>query len=368
MPGNTFVGLISGTSMDGIDAVVASFDDDSVGLAASQAFPYPQDLGKQLRDAIRNPDSLTVDALGELDTRTGEAFRDAALGIIDAAGLQPEDIAAIGSHGQTVRHRPDLDHPFTLQIGNPAVISTGTGITTVADFRRTDLALGGEGAPLVPPFHAWLLREAGESRAVLNIGGIANLTLLSGSDEPVTGFDTGPGNTLLDAWVRKHRDEALDAGGRWAATGKVDEDLLAKMLADPWFTKPPPKSTGFEYFNVDWLAALEVSEHAPEDVQATLLELTAVSIGRALTEHAPGAATVFVCGGGVHNARLLDRLAKQLQDGAVRSTADAGIDPDWVEAAAFAWLAMRTLAGQAGNLPSVTGARRDAVLGGIYPA
>ena len=353
MPVNTFVGLISGTSMDGIDAVVASFDDDSVRLRASQSFSYPLDLGDQLRLATRDPDSLTVDALGELDTRVGAAFRDAALGIIDAAGLGPADIAAIGSHGQTVR---------------PAEISTGTGITTVADFRRADLALGGEGAPLVPPFHAWLLSEAGESRSVLNIGGIANLTLLPGDGEPITGFDTGPGNTLLDAWIRKHKSEDFDDDGRWAASGRVDEDLLARMLADPWFSKSPPKSTGFEYFNIDWLEAYGVSKHAPEDVQATLLELTATSIADSITRHSPGTTAVFVCGGGVHNTRLLERLAQQLQGCRVRSTADAGIDPDWIEATAFAWLAMRTLAGQAGNLPSVTGARREAVLGGIYPA
>jgi anhydro-N-acetylmuramic acid kinase len=265
-----------------------------------------------------------------------------------------------------VRHRPDAAHRFTLQIGDPSTIATGTGIDTVADFRRADLALGGEAAPLVPAFHEWLFATPSGARAILNLGGIANLTLLPGDGGATRGFDVGPANTLLDAWARRHLGRPYDEGGAWAATGRADDALLERLLGDPWFAAEPPKSTGFEYFNAAWLERHEVAGLAAADVQATLVELTAASVGDAIGRWAPGTAEVFVCGGGSHNATLLEAIERQLPGCAVKTTMSAGLDPDWVEATAFAWLAARTLSRRTGSLATVTGAARDAVLGGVY--
>ncbi|MGB5305178.1 MAG: anhydro-N-acetylmuramic acid kinase, partial [Gammaproteobacteria bacterium] len=250
-------------------------------------------------------------------------------------------------------------------IGNPAVIAAGTGIDVVADFRRADIDAGGQGAPLVPAFHQALFARAGEHRVVLNIGGIANITILpSDASLPVTGFDTGPGNTLLDAWTRQHLDAPMDTGGRWAAQGSVHAELLAGMLQDPYFHAPPPKSTGREYFNPDWLARyLQDSGIAAQDVQATLCALTAQSILDALEHHAPRTQRLLVCGGGIHNPELLRRLAENQAGMPVESTQPYGVDPDWVEAVAFAWLAKQHLDGKPGNIPAVTGAQRPVVLG-----
>lgn len=365
---NFYVGLISGTSLDGIDAALVRIDDSKLDLLQSHQHEYPEALRERLLRAVHDPDACALDELGELDTWVGECFRDAALALIDSAGIAAESIVAIGSHGQTIRHRPDLTHRFTMQIGDPATICAGTSITTVADFRRSDMALGGEGAPLTPAFHDWLFRDSAESRIVLNIGGIANITILSAGDSTVLGFDTGPGNTLLDAWVREHRDQRFDDNGTWAASGTVDQSLLSELRADGWFAKDPPKSTGFEYFNLSWLRrANSFSETIDQaDVQATLSELTAISVGDAIRKHAPGASRIYVCGGGVHNADLLQRLAAQLPGVEIGSSKAAGLDPDWVEAAAFAWLAKQRLDEQPGNQPAVTGASRFAVLGAIY--
>ena len=362
-----YVGLISGTSMDGIDTVLASFDDTSVDIAATHTHPYPTELRQTLTHASREPDNCTVDDIGKLDRQVGACFRDAAIALLNHAKIDSSDVLAIGSHGQTLRHRPDAEPPFTLQIGNPAIIATGTGVTTVADFRQADMALGGQGAPLVPPFHEWLFRKPDVDRAVLNIGGIANLTLLPTHGD-VSGFDTGPGNTLMDAWILRTLGKAFDESGTWAASGLVDPKLLDKLLKDPYFKATPPKSTGFEYFNLHWLGNADIHTCNPADIQATLLELTASSIAMALHSFAPNTEEVLICGGGIHNAALRQRLDKSLTQVAVASTASAGLDPDWVEATAFACLAMRTLTGQTGNLPSVTGATRAAILGAIYPA
>ena len=363
-----FIGLISGTSMDGIDAVVVSFQPSSMQLHETLEYPYPQRLCRDLQQAIKNPDSCSVDQVGTLDRQVGESFRDATLAIIAKAGLAASDITAIGSHGQTLRHQPDLTHPFSLQVGDPATIAKGTGIKTVADFRRADIALGGQGAPLAPAFHEWLFRQKGKNRVVLNIGGIANITVLRGDGAAATGFDTGPGNTLLDAWCRQHRGRPYDNNGDWAARGDVIDDLLSRLLADPYFGTAPPKSTGFEYFNLAWLEAAGIAGLRPEDVQATLSALSADSIAADIQHHAPDTSEIFVCGGGVHNAGLLQRLAANLPYAQVSSTAAAGLEPDWVEAVAFAWLAMCTLRGLAGNLPAVTGATRATVLGAIHTA
>ncbi len=360
-----YIGLISGTSMDGIDAVLASFAGQRVDCRVATSFPYPAELRETLVDVSRHPDACSLDELGVLDRQVGACFRDAALALLEQAGISPTDVAAIGSHGQTLRHRPDAKAPFSLQIGDPATIAIGTGITTVADFRRADIALGGQGAPLMPPFHGWLFRREDVNRVVLNVGGIANITTLG---ETLTGFDTGPGNTLMDAWTARHKGDKFDAGGHWAATGTVDDRLLEHLLDDPYFKAEPPKSTGFEYFNLDWLESFGVDGLNPVDVQATLCELTAASVAAAVVEWAGNTTEILVCGGGTHNTELCRRLERALPGVEIGSTASAGLDPDWVEATGFAWLARQTLANRPGNAASVTGADRAAILGAIHQA
>ena len=363
-----YIGLISGTSMDGIDAVLVEFGDRPFRMTATASHPYPPDLRAELMAAIREPQSCTVDVLGRLDHWTGECFRDAALSLLNESGIAASQIRAIGSHGQTMRHRPDGDRPFTIQIANPNIIAKGTGIPCVADFRSADIALGGQGAPLVPPFHEWLFRSKVVDRCIVNIGGIANVTVLPRGEGEIRGFDTGPGNTLLDTWARRHLDLAYDESGKWAAEGYCDDALLGRMLADPYFGKAPPKSTGFEYFNEEWLIANGVADHDPAKVQATMCELTAKTIAAAIDSNAAGTQEVLVCGGGVHNTELMRRLSANLPGALVDSTVEYGLDPDWVEASAFAWLAKRTSDNLPGNAPGVTGASRPAILGAIYPA
>ena len=360
-----FIGLMSGTSMDGIDAALVRFGDPGVDLIATHEQPYPETLQHALRKAALTPVDEPIDNLGALDRQVGEHFRAAALDVLGESGLAADEITAIGSHGQTVRHQPDGPRPYTLQIGNPDIIAGGTGITTVADFRSADIAAGGQGAPLVPPFHEWLFGRGDVGRVIANIGGIANITVLPPGDAPVTGFDTGPGNTLLDAWARKHLKQPFDRRGAWAATGTIDEALLERMLAYEYFELPPPKSTGVEEFNPVWLERFGAPGN-PEDIQASLAELTARSIAQHIETHATGTGEVFVCGGGARNHDLMARLARNLPATTVDTTAAVGLDPDWVEAIAFAWLAMRTVNGQTGNLPTVTGASRKVVLGTIH--
>ncbi|MEJ2127518.1 MAG: anhydro-N-acetylmuramic acid kinase [Woeseiaceae bacterium] len=360
-----YIGLMSGTSMDGIDAALVSFGDNVVDIVATHEHHYPKGLKRDLLAARDNAALKRCEDVPDLHRSVGECFRDAAIELLARADVDRSSVTAIGSHGQTLRHEPDAEQPYSLQIGDPDIIAA-TGITTVADFRRADIELGGQGAPLAPAFHEWLFREKDALRVVLNIGGIANVTVLPAGGGETTGFDTGPGNTLLDAWAREHLREQFDRSGAWGATGTVQDDLLRQMLADPYFHKPPPKSTGFEYFNMEWLRRFTVSAIAPADVQATLCALTTTSIARAIQSTAGGNCDVFVCGGGVHNADLMQRLGAELPDCEVQTTTVAGLDPDWVEAVAFAWLAMRTSQGLTGNLPSVTGAKGAAVLGSIH--
>jgi anhydro-N-acetylmuramic acid kinase len=366
-----YIGLMSGTSADGIDAALVSIDDGRLAPVATRLHPLPGDVREEIH-ALTQSGPNEVERLGALDSRLGELFAEAALALLRQADLPAKSVRAIGSHGQTVRHRPRGPHPFTLQIGDPTVIAERTGITTVADFRRRDLAAGGHGAPLVPAFHAAQFRSASRCRAVLNIGGIANVTYLpAASSEPALGFDTGPGNTLLDAWIRQHRGLEHDTDGEWAASGRLNDEMLQRLLADPYFALPPPKSTGREHFNLAWLAAaLARLDHAPAaaDVQATLLELTAHSAAQAMRGFLARVDEVYVCGGGSHNRRLVAALARHLEGIPVQTTAALGLAPDWVEACAFAWLAHQNLEGRPGNLPSVTGARHPVVLGAIYPA
>jgi anhydro-N-acetylmuramic acid kinase len=278
-------------------------------------------------------------------------------------------VKAIGSHGLTVRHQASGAYPFSLQIGDPNRIAHITGITTVADFRRRDVAAGGQGAPLVPVFHAAAFRSAEENRVVLNLGGIANITVLPADPaSPVIGFDAGPGNGLLDFWMQRHKGQNYDTGGAWAARGRVIPDLLRALRDEPYFSLPPPKSTGKELFNPSWLGGKirDFAATEPVDVQATLAELTALSVAEAIGQYASETRRLLVCGGGTHNADLLGRL-RLLVGCPVESTEKFGIAPDWVEAMAFAWLARQTLLGQPGNLMEVTGANTPVVLGGIYP-
>lgn len=366
-PSSLYVGLMSGTSMDGIDAVLVRLDDSNCETIAAANYPYPGELRDALIGASQKPDATTIDALGDLDHWVGTCFRDAVIALLDSSATASSLIRAIGSHGQTIRHCPNSERPFTLQIGDPNIIASGTGITTVADFRRRDLAAGGEGAPLAPAFHRWLFADELEARVVLNIGGIANITVLPESGNEVTGFDTGPGNGLMDAWTQQELNRPFDDGGAWAHSGEVLPGLLSCMLQDAYFSLSPPKSTGFEYFNIDWLEHYAGGKSfSTADIQATLLALTVQSIGDAITRYAPGTREILLCGGGVHNIALVDGLYRLPLSVKWSSTSDYGLDPDYVEAAAFAWLGRQTILGQPGNLPSVTGARQPEVLGGIY--
>ena len=362
-----YLGLMSGTSLDGIDAALVEIDGRSVTLVAARESPWPEDLRNRLLE-LRETPQLSLQTLGELDHRCGAGLADAALALLEEAGVTPDRVTAIGSHGQTIHHHPHPPTPFSLQIGDPSLIAQRTGITTVADFRRRDLAAGGQGAPLVPPFHKECLWRPGRHRAVLNIGGIANLTALPADGTVTAGFDTGPGNCLLDSWIRRHLGRPYDRDGRWAAGAEPDAALLARLLDDPYFRQAPPKSTGTEYFSLNWLAArLGESRLDPQVVQATLLALTVATVAEAVKRWLPETEELLVCGGGRHNGALMAALTDALAPVEVAGTERAGLDPDWVEAMAFAWLAARTLAGLPGNLPTVTGAREAVVLGAVYP-
>jgi|CXWL01.1.fsa_nt_gi anhydro-N-acetylmuramic acid kinase len=365
-----FLGLISGTSADGIDVALVRFEPE-LELIAGQTFPYPGAI-RERAIALMHAPVVSLEDLGSLDVEIGEAFAQAALALLAQAGVAPSQISALGSHGQTVRHRPWLAHPFTLQIGDPNRIAERTGIRTVADFRRRDVAAGGQGAPLVCALHAALFASPDEARAVLNLGGIGNLTLLE-PGRPVRGFDTGPANCLMDAWATQHLGSARDEGGDFARSGRALPALLTRLLDDDYFAKPIPKSTGREHFHAAWLRERLSSfgDAAPADVQATLIELSARSIAQALGREAPAVHRVIACGGGVHNAMLMQALEVALQDAVdpacVLERSDAhGLDPDFVEATAFAWLARATLAGAAGNCAEVTGAAGPRVLGAVY--
>ncbi len=364
-----YIGIMSGTSADGVDAVCVAFHDEprAVTVAAHYYEPYAPDLRQRLL-GLMTPGDNEIDRLGALEVELAEIFAAAALSVCRQAGLGPSAITAIGSHGQTVRHRPQGLRAFTLQIGDPARIAERTGIAVVADFRRRDMAAGGQGAPLVPAFHAWLFGQARATRAIVNIGGIANVTLVPGgaNDQAVLGFDTGPGNALLDAWIHKQTGAAQDTGGHLAAAGRVHQGLLDRLKADPYFAATPPKSTGREHFSLAWLTErLPDYDLGAADVQATLVRLTAETIAEALAPYQPEA--VFVCGGGAENPVLIAALESALAT-PVATTADLGLDPHMVEPVAFAWLARETLAGRPGSRPTVTGARHPAILGGIYRA
>ncbi|MDP1901407.1 MAG: anhydro-N-acetylmuramic acid kinase [Rubrivivax sp.] len=367
-----FIGLMSGTSLDGVDGVLAEAIADSGPLQVQGHAhrPFPEALRSELLALNRSASdeihrgALAANALMAI-------YAEVVALLLKQAGLSRGQISAIGAHGQTVRHRPGQFDGlgYTVQLMNGALLAERTGMAVVCDFRSRDVAAGGQGAPLVPAFHASRFGQAGRDTAVLNLGGIANLTLLRASGE-VLGFDCGPGNLLLDLWCRRHRGQPYDAGGTWAAGGRVDAGLLGRLLAEPFFGLAPPKSTGRDLFDEAWLAArLGSGPLDARDVMATLAELTARGAADALRQHAPATARLLVCGGGAFNAHLLARLADLLGSAvAVESTAVAGVPPDQVEALAFAWLAKAFMERRAGNLPAVTGAAGPRVLGALYPA
>lgn len=361
-----FIGMISGTSVDGVDCVTVDFAGNDCRILAAKTFPYPEPLRVRFERLIRSPEASLAE-IGSLDVAAGRFFAECVLAQLGESGLDAAQVVAIGHHGQTVFHQPEGPEPFTMQLGDASVVAAITRIPTVASIRHMDMALGGQGAPMVPAFHKWRFASADEPRVIVNIGGIANITTLD-RDKDVIGFDTGPGNTLMNLWTERWRGKAFDANGDWAASGRPLPAMLDAMLADEYFALAPPKSTGRERFNQAWLDAhLETAGGAadPADVQATLAELTAVSIARAVTELKLASARLIVCGGGAHNAHLLQRLRAH-HEGEVSTTADAGLDPDWVEAVAFAWLARARIRNEPGNLVTVTGAREAAVLGGLY--
>lgn len=355
-----YIGLMSGTSADGINAAAVDFESPQPKLIATCYQPFTAELRQKII-ALCSPGENEVNRLGELDVLLGKEFAATARALIKKDQLQPHQIHAIGSHGQTIRHHPE--RKFTLQIGDPNIIAAETGITTIADFRRRDLALGGQGAPLVPAFHHAIFANNQINRAIVNIGGIANITLLPATGT-VLGYDTGPGNTLLDAWIMQHQGQQYDEAGKWAQSGASQPALLQRLLSDRFFHLHSPKSTGREYFHLDWLKH-SLADEKPADVQATLVDLTAHSIANEIKKHF-SCGEMFICGGGAQNRFLLAQLQKAAPEFTVATTEKLGVHPDWVEAMAFAWLAKQTLEKKPGNLKAVTGAEKDSILGGIY--
>ncbi|HEY4375251.1 MAG TPA: anhydro-N-acetylmuramic acid kinase [Burkholderiales bacterium] len=360
------IGLMSGTSLDGVDAALADFTAGSPRTVATHFAPFDSDLRAELL-ALQRPVENELERAALAANRLMRAYAAGVTAVLGKANVDAGEIRAVGAHGQTVRHRPDLG--YTLQLNNPALLAELTGIAVVADFRARDVAAGGQGAPLVPAFHRAVFGIPGRLRVIVNIGGIGNITVLN-ADDRVLGFDTGPGNVLMDLWIARHQGRAHDAEGAWAASGRVQAALLAQMLTEPYFGLPSPKSTGRDLFNAEWLARF-AGDHAAADMQATLCELTATTIvdaiRRQLGGHAGDAVEVFVCGGGAHNTTLRGRLAALGAGWRWAATDALGVAPDWVEAMAFAWLAHQTLANAPGNLASVTGAAGPRVLGALYP-
>lgn len=369
-----YIGLMSGTSMDAIDTALVSFENNKIQLIATHSISIPSEIKSALATLMLS-EHIHLKLLGQTDTQLGELFSDAVLALLKKTKMKTENIAAIGSHGQTIYHAPNEQYPFTMQIGDPNIIAARTNITTVADFRRRDIASGGQGAPLVPAFHEYLLRdqESGiRNQFVLNLGGIANITYLPADKTKfIIGFDTGPANTLLDQWCEKQCGKSFDENGAWARLGKCIPELLSQLLVDPYFHKSCPKSTGREYFNLEWLdkkLQLLSTPLQAKDIQATLTELTAKTITDAITATVTDTVTdtLWICGGGAYNSFLIERLQYHSPHLKIKSTAEIGIDPKWIEAAAFAWLAKQTMEHKPGNLPSVTGAKSESILGGVY--
>ncbi|HEX8963013.1 MAG TPA: anhydro-N-acetylmuramic acid kinase [Rhodocyclaceae bacterium] len=364
MPAGLFIGLMSGTSLDGVDAALVDFSGNSPHCLATQYLPYPAELRAEAL-AIQSPGADELHRAAVLANRLTDLYAQAVIELLANAGAAAASVCAIGCHGQTVRHVPAAG--YTIQLCNPARLAERTGIAVVADFRSRDIAAGGQGAPLVPAVHDALFRSPSRHRVIVNIGGIANLTDLA-PGRPTGGFDCGPGNMLLDAWAARHLGAPHDDGGRWGRSGRMLPELLDRLKRHPFLALPPPKSCGREEFGIAWLDGQLRGDEAPADVQATLAALTVATIAEAVSRCCGTPQQVFVCGGGVHNAALMDGLATMLAPAAVDVTDALGLPADWVEAVAFAWLAERALSGLPGNLPEVTGAAGPRVLGAIHPA
>lgn len=364
-----YIGLMSGTSLDAIDASIVDITEHQVSIKHSIDYPIPRELKQQLLTLIDNKGGDNIELLGEVDAKMGELFAQAVNQLITESAYSADDISAIGSHGQTIRHRPDSKTPFTLQIGDASRISELTGITTITDFRRRDIAAGGQGAPLVPAFHRAVFASNNENRCIVNIGGMANISYLpKDPQEQTAGFDTGPGNVLLDSWCYTHTNENYDKSGKWAKSGSLSKALFSEMLSDSYFSQAIPKSTGREYFNLDWIHRyLNNRSINTEDVQHTLTELTAKTIIDAIDLYFPDTQQIIICGGGAYNDYLNERLTELSGNRVIQNTSEYGIEPNWVEAAAFAWLAHCCVNKIPANEPLVTGAHSRVVLGAIYP-
>jgi len=359
---------MSGTSLDAVDAVVVSVDQKSIHLIESVEYPIPGDLRQQVL-AICTNQNTTLSEVGSIDHKLGNLFAAAVKELLSHARLLPEQITAIGNHGQTVFHQPNGESPFTMQLGDANLIAALTGIDTIADFRRIDVALGGQGAPLVPAFHQYLFRRSDSTTVVLNIGGIANISVIPPDNSQVTGFDTGPGNMLMDAWCEKNTGHRYDKYAQWAKQGQVNAPLLDQLMSDPYLAMTPPKSTGREHYNLLWLEKQITDLPPAQDIQRTLCEFTALSIAQQVQSYQQNdKCQLLVCGGGANNPLLLERIQHHLQNWQLLPTAEFGIPGDYMEAMAFAWLARQRVHNQPGNLPAVTGARCQASLGVFYPA
>lgn len=369
MMSEIYIGLMSGTSLDAMDAVAVSFANPThPDVLATHSLPWSESARQQIQQLCQ-PSDNEISQLASLDNLIAQASVQAVQAVLQQANLQPSQVAAIGSHGQTVRHYPE--RRFTLQIGDPNIIAEQCGITVVADFRRRDIAAGGQGAPLVPAFHQAIFSHANKNRVIVNVGGISNISILSSSDQtPFIGFDVGAGNLLMDGWCQQHWQQAYDNNGHYASQAPFSSELLAVLLNEPFFAQAQPKSTGRELFNPAWLTQKLIGfEHlTPLQVQATLCQFTARGIADAILQYAPNTDEVFVCGGGSYNQTLMTMLQQLLEHRSVQSTQAVGIAPQWVEAIAFAWLARQTMLRLPSNAPSVTGASGYRILGGIYPA
>ncbi len=362
-----YIGLMSGTSMDGIDAALVDFSRPQPKLINTYQHPWPEEVQQELIKARDIPDDK-LSSLSDLDLHTAKIFAEACVRVLEGTPYKSLDVTAIGSHGQTIRHRPNIDNPFSLQIGNAQRLAHLTGIDVIADFRSADIQAGGQGAPLAPAFHQAVFQHHQINRVIVNIGGISNITVLpKDKNQTVTGFDCGPGNTLMDAWIAQHQQQRYDADGALAASGKTNATLLAKLLMDDYFQLAPPKSTGFEHFNLTWLDQYIDKKISSADIQSTLCDLTATSIMRAINQYTEATDEIVICGGGAHNRELMRRL-QAITKSSVITTEVLDIHPDSVEAMAFAWLAYRHNHQLTGNLPPVTGATKAVILGEKFSA
>lgn len=361
-PSELYVGLMSGTSLDGVDAVLVDLGQSKPVPLAKRYLPFDDRLRNALL-ALHQPNHNELHQAQLIGNQLARLYAAAVDALLATAKVTNARIKALGCHGQTIRHCPE--HGYTLQIGNAALLVELTGITVVSDFRSRDIAAGGHGAPLVPAFHDKVMRHTSIHRVIVNIGGISNLTNLP-PNAPTSGFDCGPGNLLMDAWCMQHLGKPYDENGAWASSGKALPALLEKMLNEPFFSQAPPRSSGRDLFNLPWLQDRLTGSEAAADVQATLLELTCCAIAQSIEQHCPGARETYLCGGGAHNRTLLSRLAAMLPGCNVQSTDTLGVDGDFLEATAFAWLAQQNMQGKPANLPLVTGAKHPCILGAVY--